>query len=501
MGEGATFDKYLLLERIGIGGSAEVFRARRCDDPASPTVVLKRVLPHLAKDPRFLQVFRDEALIASQLSHPNIVKLLDFGRSPAGHFLVLELVDGGSLDALLDHTPVAPQYAIALSKAIGLALGYLHSYRTPSGVPLPIVHRDVSPHNVLVSRSGEVKLADFGIARSAFQQGHTEEGVIKGKLCYMSPEQATPGAPLDSRTDIFSLGVLLYRLIFGRLPFSGRDEIDTLSLLRATRLSFPALEFAERAAVCRLLERCLARQVEARIATAEQLVKELDAIAARLAEVAPLSVWVSQRLDASRASDPLVLGLLGQSPRQTELVAGARSATPSATMGESPRALPRRAIGRQGLIPLLALIGALVAAAVVLGTRPPKPPTAQQPAIAVDASFARSSATKTPVASLPTDAARTGVRDSGLQPTVSLSKPTDRRPQKHYGRLFVNAIPWARVYVDGRYLGTTPLIDKPLRIGRRTVVLKAADGALLKAARITVRKDRIHRISYDRRRR
>lgn len=229
------FGQYELFGRIAVGGMAEIYRGRALGEEGfEKPVAIKRVLPHLARDQRFVSMLLTEARIHSALSHRNIVQIHDLGISEEGeYFIVLEYVDGRDLGALLEMLSKAgkeavagrPTDAVALHIVIELGEGvhFAHELRGPDGQPLGLVHRDISPSNVLISYAGEVKLSDFGLAKRRTDQSVV--GSLKGKLTYMSPEQARR-APLDRRTDIFSLGAVLFELLTGRRL---RDITDDVS--------------------------------------------------------------------------------------------------------------------------------------------------------------------------------------------------------------------------------------------------------------------------------
>ncbi|MBI3184920.1 MAG: serine/threonine protein kinase [Myxococcales bacterium] len=213
-----VFGKYFVHERLGAGGMAEVFRATYSPEGGFEKVVaLKRLLPEYRDDAAFLHMFREEARVGASLSHPNVVQVLDVGRYAGDYFMALDFVDGPPLSILLKRlkAPLPVRAATYVAAEVASALEYIHGRRSPSGEPLHLVHRDVNAPNILLSKMGEVKLADFGIARAADRPSLTEAGVVKGKTGYMSPEQAC-GEPIDGRSDLYSLGVTLYEMLSGR---------------------------------------------------------------------------------------------------------------------------------------------------------------------------------------------------------------------------------------------------------------------------------------------
>lgn len=233
----ARLGDYELVRRIATGGMAEVYEARR-PGPRGFTkrVALKRILPQLAMDPRLVQMFCAEARVHAALAHPNLVSVLDFGEAAGELFLVMEYVDGVSLAEVLRAVKarkravdLAPALYIAREVAAGLA--YAHEYRDNDDAPLGVVHRDVTPNNILLGRAGEVKLTDFGIQHSSWSEVRTAKGELRGKIGYVSPEQAQ-GQPVEARSDLFSLGVVLAEMLLGTSLIPGETELEILENLQ-----------------------------------------------------------------------------------------------------------------------------------------------------------------------------------------------------------------------------------------------------------------------------
>ncbi len=224
-----TFGKYTLLERIASGGMAEVFRAKTFGVAGfEKTVALKRILPHFAADEGFVEMFVREAKIAVRLSHANVVQVYELGRVAEDYYIALEYVDGSDLKALVKKGPLPVDLAAWIAQRICAALHHAHAAVDDAGGSLGIVHRDVSPHNVLLSWNGEVKVADFGIAKLASGVRHTRTGTVKGKLAYMSPEQSLGESDLDGRSDLFAVGIVLFEMLTGRRPFDGETDREIL---------------------------------------------------------------------------------------------------------------------------------------------------------------------------------------------------------------------------------------------------------------------------------
>jgi serine/threonine-protein kinase len=222
--------KYKLVKLIASGGMAEVYLARQAGAAGFEKMVcLKRILPHLARDKQFVDMFLNEARLAAQLDHPNIVSIFDLGEANGNYFIAMEFIDGPSLRAVAkrasergEYLPI-PEICKIVSMAAG-GLEYAHNLCDAQGNPLGLVHRDISPDNVLVHRNGAAKVVDFGIAKAANSSGATRTGTLKGKVAYMPPEQLR-GEQLDRRVDVFALGVVLYELLAGRRPWEGDSEV------------------------------------------------------------------------------------------------------------------------------------------------------------------------------------------------------------------------------------------------------------------------------------
>ncbi len=233
------FGQYVLLRRIARGGMAEVFLAQqRGLEGFDRRVAVKRILPQLSDAPDFIKMFLGEAKLAAQLSHPNIVHIYDFGKVDDDYFIAMEYVDGvhaGQLARAGEPDRLPPAMVARLGADAAAALHHAHALRAPGGRPIGLVHRDVSPANLMVSFDGVVKLCDFGIAKAAALSDQlTNPGQVKGKYAYMSPEQTT-GTPLDGRSDVFSLGIVLWELLTGKTIVGRGDAIEAMRAIRDGR--------------------------------------------------------------------------------------------------------------------------------------------------------------------------------------------------------------------------------------------------------------------------
>ncbi|MCX7944498.1 MAG: PEGA domain-containing protein [Deltaproteobacteria bacterium] len=238
------YGKYFLIDRINVGGMAEVFKAKAYGvEGFEKLVAIKRILPNIAEDEEFITMFIDEAKIAVQLNHANIAQIFDLGKIEDTYFIALEFVYGKDLRAIFERLrkrgeimPIPAACYIIIQVCEGL--DYAHRKKDSMGRDLNIVHRDVSPQNILVSYEGDVKVIDFGIAKAANKASKTQAGILKGKFGYMSPEQVR-GLPLDRRSDIFSLGIIFYEILTGERLFVGESDFSTLEKVRNVEIMPP----------------------------------------------------------------------------------------------------------------------------------------------------------------------------------------------------------------------------------------------------------------------
>ena len=275
--------RYELLDRIGVGGMAEIFRGKAVAAGGfEKPVAIKRILPHLSQDRRFVELLIAEAKVLSLLKHRNIVQIFDVGLGDDGkYFLVMEYVDGKDLRAVQTGLEVRRRrmpfdLALHIGAEICEALEHAHTAKAPDGKLMSLVHRDVSPSNVLLSRAGEIKLTDFGIAKRAEQEA-TGHGAVRGKFAYISPEQAR-NESIDPRSDVFSVGILLWELITNRRLFSGLGDLEALRAVRDAQVPRPSeIDPRLQPEVDQLLLSALARDVKAR-PTAGQLGAKLRSL-------------------------------------------------------------------------------------------------------------------------------------------------------------------------------------------------------------------------------
>ena len=269
--------KYRVIKRLEAGGMAEVYLGEAVSmEGFKKTVAIKRVLPHLAQNEAFIQMFLDEARLCARLDHANIVSVFDISKKDDTYFLVMEFVDGANLKKVVESLKKRGQ-RVGLGAAILIAmescrgLSYAHELHDENGTPLRIVHRDISPPNILLTRRGEVKLADFGLAKASTQLQTTDPGVVKGKFSYLSPE-AAEGNEVDARADIFSIGIVLWEMLAGKRLFLGENDYATVKLVQ--RANIPRLAPLNREvdeAFEEILLRALAKDPKHRYQSAREL--------------------------------------------------------------------------------------------------------------------------------------------------------------------------------------------------------------------------------------
>jgi Protein kinase domain len=476
---------------------AEVYLARQVGaEGFSRRVALKKVLPHFSNDAQFAHMFVTEARIAATLNHPNIVQILDFDRDETGClFLAMEFIDGSDLSRLSDvarerGAPFDPGIVTFAIGEVVRALDYAHTL-TVDGQWLGIVHRDVSPHNVLVARSGAVKLGDFGIAKATAASTHS--GTIKGKIAYMSPEQAS-GLQVDGRSDLFAIGVMFYELLVGQRPFAGQTDMETIAQILSG--SFPPLRTRLPnigADVEEIVHKLLRPSRDQRYASAAEALEAIVACECYPADgTSQMAKIVRTVLDTDQAPQ--------MTPR------------PSRIYHQQSRAQPvvlptRTSVVRVGKGKLLALAaGAVVAvgtaaAALVIGGK--KEPVVATPDAAVviekplETTTPTKTPTKTPESPVPPapDAAPPVIPDAGV---ADAAVPRDAgtggkggRPPPQPGPpawLDIRAEPWADVIVDGKRVGQTPQKIK-VESGKRIKVVLIGPDDKKKSFDVKLKKD------------
>ncbi|XXY52509.1 serine/threonine-protein kinase [Sorangium sp. So ce269] len=273
--------RYRVIKRLASGGMAEVFVAESAGiEGFKKQVAIKRVLPQLSKKEQFIAMFLDEARLSAHLSHSNVVSVFDIGVGDGTYFIVMEYVDGADLRALLEHQkkvgrPMSVEVAAFMAAKMCQGLAYAHDLSTADGKPLQIVHRDITPANVLITRYGEVKIVDFGLAKASSQLAESDAGIIKGKFGYLAPETVLEQG-VDQRVDIFALGIILWEMLAGRRLFLGDSDYITVRLVRdAVVPSLQQLNSEVPRELEQIIRRALARDPGARYRTARDLGRDL----------------------------------------------------------------------------------------------------------------------------------------------------------------------------------------------------------------------------------
>lgn len=281
MSHGQKLGRYTLVEQLAVGGMAEIWLAHTADvQNIEQVVVIKKIRPHLAKQKHFLSMFLNEAQLAIHLDHPNIVQIYESGKPNDQHFIAMEYIFGRDLSEIIPkakraHIPFPVEYAVQIIIQVCEGLQYAHTQTDSHGHPLKIIHRDISPQNVLISFEGDVKILDFGIAKAANQYEQTQQGVLKGKVSYMAPEQIL-GTGLDHRVDIFCLGAVFYELLTGYKLFSGENELAILRSITEGPI-YPPSYFNEEipSSLETILLKALAKDPEERYTNAWELQSDL----------------------------------------------------------------------------------------------------------------------------------------------------------------------------------------------------------------------------------
>lgn len=272
--------KYTLIRQIAQGGMAEIWLAeQRGPGGFNKELVIKRILPHLAAEDQFTEMFMDEARIVAHLNHPNIGQVFELGEQEGDYFIAMEFIDGLDLAQLRDELDdrgmrLPVHYAARIICDILAALDYAHEFRDRQGRHVGLIHRDISPQNVLISKDGVVKLVDFGVAKASNNSHKTETGAVKGKFAYMAPEQIE-GKELDRRVDIFAIGCVFYELLAGEKPFG--DDLKAVSMILAgQRQELRELREDVPEEVAQIIGRALSGSREDRFATAAEMEQEIE---------------------------------------------------------------------------------------------------------------------------------------------------------------------------------------------------------------------------------
>ncbi|MBI5495229.1 MAG: serine/threonine protein kinase [Deltaproteobacteria bacterium] len=275
-------DRYEILQKLAAGGMAELYLAKQSGmEGFEKVVVIKRILSHLATDQEFVSMFLDEARIAAKLSHPNVVQIYDLGRADDTYYIAMEYVSGRNVAHITKKArdggqSLPVEHAARIMAGVCDGLYYAHTRKDYDGKPLNIVHRDISPQNILVSFAGGVKLVDFGIAKASTQLAQTRAGVLKGKYSYMSPEQVR-GDKIDARSDIFAVGIVMYEMLTGQRPFERDNSLKTLkAIVQEKPLNPRDLNPGVPAEIVKILSKSLEKDPNRRYANAQEMQLALE---------------------------------------------------------------------------------------------------------------------------------------------------------------------------------------------------------------------------------
>jgi len=435
-------ERYELLGEIASGGMATVYLARLTGMGGFQRfVAMKRLHPHLASEREFVEMFLDEARIAARIHHPNVVPILEVGASQVGYYLVMEYIEGDTLARLLaraastgNKVPVSIALRIAIDMLSGLHAA--HELRDDQNQPVNLVHRDVSPQNVLVGQDGIARITDFGVARAASRLNATRAGQLKGKIAYMAPEQAAGAEQLDRRADVFSAGVVIWESLAQKRLFKAENEAATLSRVIAEPVPLLSQVVPQVSSeVSAVVMRALDRDPDKRFPTCAAFADALEAAAAlndKVATPRELASYVNEVMGAEIAQqrDAVRAWLAHGEPTAPELASGAMSSVSAAAMSvpgfveasrsslsHSPPPLPppprsRTPLVLGGLL-LLALLGAggfLFArslrpgGATPVSAQPVESPAATAPPPSAAPPSASSSASASPIEPAPTEA-------------------------------------------------------------------------------------------------
>jgi serine/threonine protein kinase len=472
-----SFGKYELERRLAVGGMAEIFLANvKGVEGFEKTIVLKRILPHLAEEPDFVKMFIDEAKLASTLTHPNIVQVYELGSIENKFFIAMEYVPGIDLSTLAkkiwlrgELVPLGAALAIGIDAARGLH--YAHEKRDSTGQQLGLVHRDVSPQNILLSNEGQVKITDFGIAKAENKSTKTRSGVLKGKFSYMAPEQAF-GKNIDRRADLFALALVVYELFANKRQYKSDNELEMLEMARVAEI--PPLTtvvpgFPESLSI--VLQKALAPKMDERYASCAEFANELQKAAHALGEgydTDRLGVLVREYMQQTPSLDPLELTdssilQLRDDDVMTTPLSDVKKLESMGLKSMAPPPPPDASVvapAPKSKLPLIAaaVIAVLLAAIIVLLLRPQP----QQSLVVKDA---------------PTTTPSTAPAQPASQPLATPTPAVDQKPKverEAAGYLTVNSSPWSYVYVDGKKLSkTTPLQRHRLSAGRHKIKLES----------------------------
>ena len=534
------FGRYRLLRLLGRGGMAEVYLGESVGPMGfRKRVAVKRLLPTFANNARYVRMFLDEARIASAIAHPNVVQVIEFGDVDRLHYMTMEFVDGIDLASVLRAVRESGSFmpiplALHVARCVADGLHAAHMLLDAEGAPMNVVHRDVSPHNVIVSYDGDVKLIDFGVAKSSTNLTQTRSGIIKGKLQYMSPEQAQ-ALPVDARADVFSLGLTLYKMLTGRLPFRGTNEYQIYDQILRKQPSAPSrTRRSVPGSVDELVLRALSKELDARIQTCQAFSTALGALLAELGQ-RPTSTQVAEWLrtilpqvaPADLDGDDFTVGDAGpevevadpddvDAPQPTVELSQVHSldsahiewaqdepddgaawmstriiaapepiSVPSVSTAQLSGLRPNKSWRWAAASAAVATLGAvgLGLSSDLVGSEPPAASRSPSRVAPTEPPSGPRSATPTQVSSVSTESPSAPPTQAPTAPPTQAPtdapkpKPPAVNPAMLRGYVTVTTLPWAWVSIDGvRLARHTPVVAAPVKPGRHVITLEAGDG-------------------------
>ncbi|MEM6532447.1 MAG: serine/threonine-protein kinase [Myxococcota bacterium] len=497
-----AFDKYRPLRRLAVGGMGEIFLAQQevgLVPGVERWIVLKTVLPQGGNEDVLLMQFLDEAKVVASLNHPNIVLVHEVGVWDGEHTIALEFIDGVDLAELLTRLGrskrTLPDSCIArIVRDAALALHHAHSAMGPTGEPLAIVHRDVSPQNLMLRRDGITKVLDFGVAKIADGAVRTASGVIKGKRGYMSPEQIH-AETLDHRSDQFSLGIVFWELCTGERLFRGLSDLQVFQAILSGHIPpFAELGSPPRPELESVLRRMLATSREARFADCQEVAEVIEATSPKLASDRELASLLESEF-------PERTNAKFFNPRLDEIHSSTDLSAPTRAIALDQTAIAQRSKAslRLALFGTAALVAGIAVATVgfsILSERNE------------DTTLASTVETPPPSPTLPETETETEPKPVAPAPAVANPAPVAPKPRAKRresqvkrvappGSLTLQTTPWTNVFVDGEKIGMTPIFELELPSGVRKLRLVNEKQGIDERTRVKIRPGRTERLKLD----
>lgn len=551
---GTVVGAYTLLAKLATGGMAEIWLARQVGLRGfERLVVVKRIIESLSQDEAFVEMFLDEARIVVQLTHPNIVQVFDLGEHAGAYYIAMEYLAGENLvsvarTAAKANTPLDPKVSVKIAIAALEGLSHAHLRAGLDGKPLNVVHRDVSPHNIVLTWDGQVKLVDFGIARAANRATQTQGQQLKGKFAYMAPEQAQGDSELDARVDVFAMGVVLWELVTHRRLFSFDDQIRILKTLISDEPIEPPHQRSPTVPLelSAIIMRALDKRLATRFQSAQQFKAALETwLQAQgggpsTSELSQLMHGLFKARIAERAQliEKAAHGELSHSkvealkpPTDASMPGGTPSFAGNVVDGSGNLKLGIAAVGTL----LLVLMAGAVSWKVLTAAPPPIDPPettvevvevpAAEPTVVpavVEKSSSIAVETEPPGAQVMVDGKNAGtapltvtevnagehvveaslagygnvkrtvnVSSEGDRLMIVLTLPAQKKAEAQKGKLSLSTDPWTHVSLNGKLLGDTPLFELSLPAGRHVLKLNNEQAKIDTAIEVEVKAGQV----------